>query len=91
MGLAHSRCSPGVGRPASLRGEPDGGTPKFVPAVVETALPEGAAGGHAAANRRMDRAFGMIEVEIEGVRVRIGRGAEVKTIAAVLRALKGGA
>jgi hypothetical protein len=29
-------------------------------------------------------------VEIEGVSVRIGRGAEAKTIAAVLRALKAG-
>jgi transposase len=39
----------------------------------------------------MDRASGSIEVEIEGVTVRIGRGAQVKTVAAVLRALKAGA
>ena len=31
---------------------------------------------------------GVIEVEIDGVMVRVGRGAEPKTIAAVLRALK---
>ncbi len=32
---------------------------------------------------------GLIEVEIDGVTVRVGRGADGKTIAAVLRALKG--
>jgi hypothetical protein len=30
-------------------------------------------------------------VEIEGVNIRIGRGAEAKTVAAILRALKAGA
>jgi hypothetical protein len=35
-----------------------------------------------------DRTFGSIEVD---VMVRIGHGAEVKTVAAVLRALKGSA
>ena len=34
---------------------------------------------------------GTIEVEIDGVTVRVGRGADAKTIAAVLRALKAGA
>lgn len=32
----------------------------------------------------------MIEVEIDGVTVRVGRGADVQTVTAVLRALKGG-
>lgn len=32
---------------------------------------------------------GVIEIEIDGITVRVGRGAEEKTIAAVLRALKG--
>ncbi|HUZ31593.1 MAG TPA: hypothetical protein VMV19_05725 [Xanthobacteraceae bacterium] len=40
--------------------------------------------------RRTDRISGSIEVEIEGVTVRIGRGADAKTVAAVLRALKAG-
>jgi transposase len=31
---------------------------------------------------------GMIEVEIDGVTVRVGRGADAKTVTAVLRALK---
>ena len=39
----------------------------------------------------MDLASGIIEVEIDGVTVRVGRGAEAKTVAAVLRALKVGA
>jgi hypothetical protein len=34
---------------------------------------------------------GIIEVEIDGVTVRVGRGAEAKTVAAVLGALKAGA
>jgi transposase len=38
----------------------------------------------------MDNCSGIIEVEIDGVRVRIGRGADAKTVAAVLRALKAG-
>ncbi|MGB6634154.1 MAG: transposase [Bradyrhizobium sp.] len=70
----------------------DGGTPHFVPAVVETGLPERAARGpRRKRTGQMDRASGSIEVEIEGVTVRIGRGAQVKTVAAVLRALKAGA
>lgn len=63
--------------------------PRFVPAVVEPPTPEpvrkprkprraGRAGG----------ATGMIEMEIGGVTVRIGRGAEAKTVAAVIHALK---
>jgi transposase len=66
--------------------------PKFVPALIETSLPEGPARGRQhRRTRRVDRTSGMIEVEIEGVSVRIGRGAEAKTVAAVLRALKAGA
>ena len=56
----------------------------------------GVAGKHHAGRQRkrtrqVDRTSGSIEVEIEGVTVRIGRGAEAKTVAAVLRALKAGA
>ena len=62
--------------------------PHFVPAVVETAP--------AARVRRRkrshhgDQVSGLIEVEISGMTVRIGRGAEAKTVAAVLRALQSG-
>jgi transposase len=63
---------------------------QFVPAVAD-ALP-----GLARRRRRPRRRHGgdamcVIEVEIDGITVRVGRGAEAKTIAAVLRALKGGA
>jgi transposase len=58
---------------------------RFVPAVVEAADPE-----------KVDRARprpartgrGDIELEFEGVVVRVRRGAEAKTVAAVIKALK---
>ena len=40
---------------------------------------------------RLSPVAGMIEVEIDGVTVRVGRGADAKTVTAVLRALKAGA
>lgn len=63
---------------------------QFVPAVIEAAVP-----GHPRkrvtprGRRDGGDAVGIIEVEIAGVTVRVGRGAEAKTVAAVLRALKG--
>jgi transposase len=67
-------------------------TPQFVPAVVAAPLPERAVRrGRGKRTRQVDRTSGSIEVEIEGVTVRIGRGAEAKTVAAVLRVLKAGA
>ena len=67
-------------------------TAQFVPAVVELALPERASRRRQRKQtRQLDRISGIIEVEIDGVTVRVGRGAEAKTVAAVLRALKAGA
>jgi len=64
----------------------------FVPAVVEAPLPERAVRRRGRnRTRQVDRSCGIIEVEIDGVTVRVGRGAEAKTVAAVLRALKAGA
>lgn len=60
----------------------------FVQAVVEPELP---APDLAKPQRRLgSRAVdsGLIEVEIDGVVVRVGRGAEAKTVAAVLKALR---
>ena len=66
--------------------------PQFVPAVVETPPPvHTARRGERNRRRHVDRTSGIIEVEIDGVTVRVGRGAEAKTIAAVLRALKASA
>ena len=66
--------------------------PLFVPAVIEAPLPERTTrrGGRNRA-RQVDRSSGIIEIAIDGVTVRVGRGAEAKTVAAVLRALKAGA
>jgi transposase len=64
--------------------------PKFVPAVVEATLPGRSVRGRPRKRtRRVARSSGSIEVEIEGViTVRIEHGAQAKTVAAVLRALK---
>jgi transposase len=67
----------------------DSKPPQFVPAVVESALPSRPA--RRRQRRRMplaEQSYGSIEVEIEGVTVRIGCGTDAKMIAAVLRALK---
>jgi transposase len=66
--------------------------PRFVPAIVETALPSPVLPGRQRKRTgQASRSSGNIEVEIDGMTVRIGRGAEAKTVAAVLRALKAGA
>src|SRR5579863_1041574 len=66
--------------------------PQFVPAVVETAAPSLVLRGQQRKRTsQAGRSCGSIEVEIDGMTIRIGRGAEAKTVAAVLRALKAGA
>jgi transposase len=76
-------------QPAGADAAPE--VPQFVPAVVERALPEGAVRRRQRQRTRpVDRASGIIEVEIEGVSVRVGRGADAKTVAVVIRALKAG-
>jgi transposase len=65
--------------------------PLFVPAVLEASLPAQTVRRRGRGRtRQRDRTDGVIEVEIDGVTVRVGRGAEAKTVAAVLRALKAG-
>jgi transposase len=65
--------------------------PTFVPAVVETALPSRPTRKRQRQRTHLvDRSSGSIELEIGGVTVRIGYGADTETIAAVLRALKAG-
>jgi transposase len=62
---------------------------QFVPAILEAQLPAPAARRRERKRtHQVDRTSGIIEVEIDGVTVRVGRGAEGKTVAAVLRALK---
>jgi transposase len=60
----------------------------FVPVVIE---PTAATPVAATPKKRRKRsAQGGIEVEIDGVTVRIERGAETRTVAAVIQALKAG-
>jgi transposase len=67
----------------------DTGAPQFVPAVVEEPMPEPVAKQRESRRTgRAGEAAGIIEMEIGGATVRVGRGAEVKTVAAVIRALK---
>jgi transposase len=65
--------------------------PAFVPALIEATTPALPRKRGALRSRRRGDALGVIEVEIDGVTVRVGRGAEAKTVAAVLRVLKAGA
>lgn len=63
---------------------------QFVPAIVEAPaeLPRQC---RAPRSSRRNDGFGGIEVEIGGMTVRVGRGADAKMVMAVLRALKAGA
>ena len=64
--------------------------PLFVPAIVET--DSGEPRRKAKRRKRSEPGVtGTIELEIGGVAVRIGRGADAKTIMAVIRGLKAGA
>jgi len=61
----------------------------FVPAVVAAPTMEPTA--KRAPRPRKQKAArdgGVIELEIDGVAMRVGRGADAKTVAAVIRALK---
>ena len=63
--------------------------PQFVPAVIEAELPEATVRRRSRRPmRQADRSCGIIEIELDGVTVRVGRGADAKTVATVLRALK---
>ncbi len=63
--------------------------PLFVPAVIEAAVEQPVREPPSGAPRRRSFASG-IELEIDGVIVRVGSGASPKAIAAVIRALKAG-
>jgi transposase len=63
--------------------------PAFVPAVVAPQLPEPAAKRFTRPRKqKASRDAGAIELEIDGIAMRVGRGADAKTVAAVIRALK---
>jgi transposase len=64
--------------------------PLLVPAVVETLPLEPPPKRRRRRAGKIHPVSGMIEMEIDGVSVRVGRGADARTVAAVIRALKAG-
>jgi transposase len=65
---------------------------QFVPAVLDVTPSSPSVRRQGKMRRRqVEPGAGLIEVEIDGVTVRVGRGADAKTVTAVLRALKAGA
>ena len=62
---------------------------QFVPAVVDVG--SSPVRQRRAARGKVETSAGAIEVEIDGITIRVGRGADAKTLMTVLRALKAGA
>jgi transposase len=63
--------------------------PMFVPAVLEAPAPPESSSKHPRRRgRRSAENAGRIEIECNGVVIRAGRGADTKTMAALIRALK---
>ncbi|MGX5851825.1 transposase [Mesorhizobium sp.] len=64
-------------------------SPAFVPAIVAGPPTEPAAKRPGRPRKQKSvRDAGVIELEIDGIAMRVGRGADTKTVAAVIRALK---
>jgi transposase len=93
-GLTHSQLFAWRRAAGHAQGKGEGSaSPRFVPAVVEEPPPLAQSKRQRRVSRpakKSGRAPGIVEVEIDGVTVRVGRGAQGKTIAAVIRALKAG-
>jgi len=90
-GLTHSQLF--GWRRAARRAQEKKDAPAFVPAVMQETPPTPLPGGQdkKRVSRRIRKsgcATGVVEVEIGGMTVRVGRGADAKTVAAVIRALK---
>jgi transposase len=63
--------------------------PLFVPAVIAAPMSDTPAKGPPKRPKRKTvHEAGVIELEIDGVAMRVGRGTDAKTVAAVIRALK---
>ena len=60
----------------------------FVPAVVTSPATSAAQRSRRPRRKAAAREAGVIELEIDGIAMRVGRGADAKTIAAVIGALK---
>lgn len=68
--------------------EDAGAPPLFVPAIMQGPAPVPPAKRERRALRQELDSAPTIELEVDGVTVRVGRGAQAKTITAVIRALK---
>jgi transposase len=83
-------------RQARRQPAPMADDPQFVPAVVDAMAPVAVAGHERKTVRRKAKPdvrarrcdAGGIEIEAEGVTIRVGRGADVTVIAAIVHALK---
>jgi transposase len=79
----------------SVDSDPALGPPMFVPAVIGISSPPSEPRRRprrrARKSAKVVESTSMIELEIGGVAVRVGRGADAKTVAAVIRVLKAGA
>jgi transposase len=64
--------------------------PLFVPAMLAAADMASEVPARHQRRRRSVGASGMIELEIDGVTMRVGRGADGDTVSAIIRALKAG-
>ena len=62
--------------------------PSFVPAIVEANATADSAPKRRSRRRRRSTGAACVELEIDGVAVKIGRGADASVIAAVIEALK---
>ena len=69
----------------AARNAPGVAPPLFAPAIIE---PDRVNPARVPRGRGPVRATGAVELEIDGVNIRVGRGADAKTVTAVLRALK---
>jgi transposase len=75
--------------------QPDAEEVQFVPAVVDAVVPVPAIGRDLSQERKALRCklrpdAGIIEIEVDGITIRAGRGADTTMIASIVQALKAG-
>ncbi|WP_245471293.1 hypothetical protein [Bradyrhizobium genosp. SA-3] len=61
---------------------------QFVPAVVDAVVPAPALSSERKAVRKAKADSGVIEIEVDGITIRAGRGADPRMIASIVQALK---
>ncbi len=86
LGVEPIRRLPPIGTSGTV--EASASESLFVPAVVASPSPEPEAQRPSRPRRKNSRASGVIELEIDGIAMRVGRGADEKRVAAIIRALK---